>query len=105
MKKIVQRTCIGCNEKKEKKELIRLVLNKQGEFFSDNSGKAEGRGIYICKNEECLEKARKTKKIEKTLGIKINEDLYKELRGVILNNEKDSKKTTKTNINGGEING
>lgn len=84
MKKIVQRTCIGCNTKKDKKELIRLVLNKNGDFFVDESGKKEGRGAYICCQEECLDKAIKTKKIERTFGTKINDELYNLIRGVII---------------------
>lgn len=84
MKKIVQRTCMGCNSKKDKRELIRLVLNKNGEFFIDETGKAEGRGIYICNDDECLEKAKKTKRLEKTFGIKINDELCENIRGVII---------------------
>ena len=105
MKKIVLRTCIGCNEKKEKKELIRLVLNKNGEFFVDLTKKAEGRGTYICKSEECLEKAKKSKKLEKTFGIKINDELYNNLRGVILKNELEPNTKNKTKTLGGDING
>ena len=86
MKKIVQRTCIGCNVKKDKKELSRLVLNKNGEFFLDETGKAEGRGIYICKNIECLEKAVKSKRLQKTFNLKIDENLYENIRGVIIEN-------------------
>ena len=90
MKKIVQRTCIACNSKKDKKELIRVVLNKEGKLFVDNTGKAEGRGIYICDNEECLEKFRKNKKIEKAFGISISDELCDCIRGVII--EKRNKK-------------
>ena len=61
MKKIVQRTCMGCNLKKDKKELIRLAFNKNKEIFVDETGKAEGRGAYICDDIKCLEKAIKTK--------------------------------------------
>lgn len=86
MKKIVQRTCMGCNIKKDKKELVRLVLNKNGEFFLDKTGKAEGRGIYLCKNIECLEKAVKSKRLEKAFNVKINDNLYENIRGVIIEN-------------------
>lgn len=88
MKKIVQRTCIGCNLKRDKKELIRLVLNKNGEFFVDETGKAEGRGMYICNDMECLEKARKTKRLEKAFGIKIDDKLCNYIRGVIIEKSK-----------------
>ena len=68
MKKIVQRTCMGCNLKKDKKELIRLVFNKNSEMYVDETGKAEGRGAYICDDIKCLEKAIKTKRFEKTFS-------------------------------------
>ena len=84
MKKIVQRTCIGCNEKKDKRELIRVVLSKTGEISIDKTGKQEGRGAYICDNVECLNKAIKAKRLEKSFEIKINEDIYDKLRGVII---------------------
>ena len=90
MKKIVQRTCMGCNLKKDKKELIRLVFNKNGEMFVDRTGKAEGRGAYICDDRKCLEKAIKTKRLERVFETKINEELYENLRGVII--EKETKK-------------
>ena len=90
MKKIVQRTCMGCNLKKDKKELIRLVFNKDGEMFVDRNGKAEGRGAYICDSLECLEKAIKTKRLERVFETKIDEELYENLRGVII--EKETKK-------------
>ena len=90
MKKIVQRTCVGCNLKKEKKELLRLVFNKNNEFFIDETGKAEGRGIYLCKDINCLNKALKSKRLEKAFGIKIDDNLYEKIRGVII--EKESKK-------------
>lgn len=84
MKKIVQRMCIGCNEKKDKKELIRIVLNKTGEILLDRTGKMEGRGAYICDNIDCLEKAIKSKKLEKSFDKKIDEQIYDKLRGVII---------------------
>ena len=91
MKKIVQRTCIGCNLKKDKKELLRLVINKAGEFFVDEKGKAEGRGTYICYNEECLCKAIKTKRLEKTLELTLSEELCNNIRGVIIEKKKNNK--------------
>lgn len=87
MKKIVQRTCMGCNLKKDKRELIRLVFNKNGEMFVDETGKAEGRGAYICDDIKCLEKAIKTKRLERVFETKINEELYENLRGVIIERE------------------
>ena len=63
MKNIPNRTCIGCSEIKPKKELIRIVKNKEGSIFVDKTSKANGRGAYLCDNIECLEKAIKTKRL------------------------------------------
>ena len=83
MKKIPLRTCIGCNEKKTKKELIRIVKDKEGNICVDKTGKKEGRGAYICDNINCLEKVIKTKRLEKVLDTKISEEIYINLRSVI----------------------
>lgn len=84
MKKIPLRTCMGCNEKKPKKELVRIVKNKNGEIFIDRTGKADGRGAYICDSIECLEKIIKSKRLEKALEVTIPEEVYNNLRGVII---------------------
>lgn len=84
MKKIPQRTCMGCNEKKDKKDLIRVVKSSDGEINIDKSGKMQGRGAYICDKEECLEKAIKTKRIERVFETKIDDEIYEKLRGVII---------------------
>ena len=75
---------MGCNEKKPKKELIRIVKNKENEIFIDRTGKADGRGAYICDSIECLEKVIKSKRLEKVLEYKISEEVYNNLRGVIV---------------------
>ena len=84
MKSIPQRTSMGCNVKKNKKELIRRVKNKQGEISIDKTGKAQGRGAYICDSVECLEKAIKSKRLERTFETKISDVVYENLRGVIV---------------------
>ncbi len=84
MKRIVQRMCMGCNNKKDKKDLIRIVLNKSGEITIDKTGKLEGRGAYICDSIECLEKVIKTKRLERVFNTKIEEQIYNKLRGVII---------------------
>ena len=84
MKKIPLRTCMGCNEKKPKKELVRIVKNKDGQIFIDRTGKAEGRGAYICDSIECLDKVIKSKRLEKVFESKISEEIYNNLRGVII---------------------
>jgi len=84
VKIIPKRTCIGCNSQKEKKELIRIVKNKDEEISIDKTGRAEGRGAYICNDIDCLNKAIKNKKIEKTFKMKIENEIYENLRGVII---------------------
>lgn len=84
MKSIPQRTCIGCNLKANKNSFIRIVKNKEGKITVDRTGKASGRGAYICDSTECLEKAIKGKKLEKAFEMKIDENVYNDLRGVML---------------------
>lgn len=84
MKAIPQRTCTGCREKKDKKDLIRVVKNKEGQISIDKTGKMQGRGAYICDNIECLEKAIKSKGIERALEVKIEDEIYENLRGVMI---------------------
>ena len=76
VKRNPQRTCMGCNQKKEK--------NKENEIKIDRTGKQEGRGAYICDNIKCLEKVIKSKRLERTLDTKISQEIYESLRGVIL---------------------
>lgn len=84
MKKIPQRTCMGCNQKKDKNQLIRIVKNKENEITIDKTGKKEGRGAYICDDIKCLEKLMKSKRLEKTFEMEITQEIYESLRGVIL---------------------
>ena len=83
MKNRPQRTCMGCNEKKDKKQLIRIVKNKNNEINIDRTGKLEGRGAYICDDIKCLEKLIKSKRLEKVFDTKISDEIYENLRGVI----------------------
>ena len=84
MKNLPQRTCIGCNSQKNKNELIRIVKNKDNEISIDKTGKMEGRGAYICDNEKCLEKVIKSKRLERVLETNISDEIYENLRGVII---------------------
>ena len=84
MSKLPERTCMGCNIKKPKKEFIRIVKNKEGEINIDRTGKMPGRGAYICDNIECLEKLIKSKRLERVFETKISDEIYNKLRGVIL---------------------
>lgn len=84
MKRQPERTCMGCNTKKNKNELIRIVKNKQDEINVDKTGKLEGRGAYLCDDITCLEKAKKTKRLERVFETKISDEIYEKLRGVML---------------------
>lgn len=84
MKQLPQRTCMGCNTKKNKKDLIRIVKNKDGLINIDKTGKMQGRGAYLCDNIACLDNAIKTKRIEKVFETKIDNEIYERLRGVML---------------------
>ncbi|AZV56309.1 YlxR family protein [Clostridium sp. AWRP] len=84
-KKVPQRMCTGCMEMKPKKELIRIVKSKEGEVSVDPTGKKNGRGAYVCKSVECLEKAFKNKRLQKNLEIQIDETLYQSLKEQIEN--------------------
>ena len=84
MRKVPLRTCMGCNSKKTKKELIRIVKDKQNNVSLDRTGKMEGIGAYICDDIKCLEKVIKSKRLEKVLDIAISEQTYNELRSVIV---------------------
>lgn len=82
-KKIPLRKCVACNENKSKKELIRIVKDKEQNIYVDLTGKMNGRGAYICSNRKCLEKAKKDKKLNKALGMEIPEEVYDKLNGII----------------------
>lgn len=75
-KKIPMRKCMGCNEMKPKRELIRAVKSPEGEISLDLTGKKSGRGAYICPDKKCFDKARKGKRLEKALEISIPEEVY-----------------------------
>ncbi len=85
MKKIPLRRCLGCFESKPKNELYRIVRTKENEILLDKTGKLNGRGAYICKSKECLDKAIKSKRIEKEFDTKISEEIVNELKNMIEN--------------------
>ncbi|WP_250454757.1 RNase P modulator RnpM [Clostridium tertium] len=85
VKKIPLRMCTGCMKMKPKKELIRVVKSPEGEVSVDLTGKKSGRGAYICKDKECLEKAFKAKRLSRNLDIAIDEVIYNRLREEIEN--------------------
>lgn len=78
-----QRTCIACREMKDKTLLIRVVKNKDGEIFVDKTGKANGRGAYVCKNKECFAKLKKSKGLSRTFKCQISDEIYEKIEGEI----------------------
>ena len=84
-KKIPMRSCVVSREKLPKQELIRIVKNKDNEIFVDVTGKQNGRGIYIKKDLNVLEKAKKSKIMDKLLESKIEDSIYEELENIIKN--------------------
>ena len=83
-KKVPLRLCVGCKEMKPKKEMMRVIKSAEGEIFLDTTGKKNGRGAYICKQVECLEKAFSNHGLERSLKISIPketmENLSKEMK-------------------------
>ncbi len=83
-KKVPLRQCVGCREMKSKKELLRVIKTAENEILLDNTGKKNGRGAYICPNEECLAQAIKSKGLERSLKtaipVEVIEDLTKEMK-------------------------
>ena len=75
-KKIPQRQCMGCRERKAKRELIRVVRSPEGEVSLDFGGKKNGRGAYICPNPACLKKAIRSKALDRSLEVTIPEEVY-----------------------------
>lgn len=71
-----QRKCVGCNEMKDKNQLIRIAKVSEGEFVLDETGKRNGRGAYICKSRTCLQKAMKNKGLERSFKCKVSEEIY-----------------------------
>ena len=79
-RKIPLRKCIGCGEMKDKRELVRVVRNKEGEISVDLWGKKPGRGAYLCRSAECLLKAQKAKRLERAFSTRIEPEIYDAMR-------------------------
>jgi len=76
-----QRMCVSCREMKDKNTLVRVVKNSEGEIFVDMTGKANGRGAYICRDKECFAKLKKQKGLSKAFKCPIDEEIYKKIEG------------------------
>jgi len=79
-KKIPMRMCVGCHEMKPKRELLRVVRPQEGDCAIDPTGKAQGRGAYICPDLQCLKKAQKSKALERGLETAISSEVYERLQ-------------------------
>ena len=78
-KKIPVRQCLGCREHKPKRELVRIVRSPEGEVSLDRTGKANGRGAYLCRSADCLRSAVKSKALSRAFGTAIPEDVLSRL--------------------------
>lgn len=82
-RKVPMRMCCGCGEMYDKRSLVRVVRSPEGQVSLDLTGKAAGRGAYICKNAACLKKAHKSGRISRTLQVAIPEEIYSRMEGEI----------------------
>ena len=87
IKKTSSRQCTGCGEKKDKKELIRVIKTPEGDITVDFTGKKNGRAAYICNSVECLKKAVKKKSLERSLKTQIPKEIYQELEKEMMKGE------------------
>ncbi len=82
-KNIPLRMCAVCRQSKEKKELLRIVKNKDGEIFIDPTGKANGRGAYICKDGSCIKEAEQKRALERSFKVALDKEFYSLLKDAI----------------------
>lgn len=82
-KKIPMRQCVGCRELKEKRDMIRILRTPEGEFTADLTGRKNGRGAYICRSQECLQKAMRTKGLERSFRTQIPQEVYEALSAAL----------------------
>ena len=86
-RKIPMRMCLGCGEMKPKKELVRIVKSPEGDISLDLTGKKSGRGAYICKDAQCLAKAQKARRLEKSFSCRIDDEVYEAMEAQLENEE------------------
>ena len=86
-RKIPERHCVGCGETKEKKQLIRVVRTPEGDVVLDVTGKKSGRGAYICRSLSCLQKARRSRRIDKNLDCAVPDEVYDRMETELSENE------------------
>lgn len=81
MKKIPMRMCVVCRNMVDKRDLVRIIRTKEGEYSLDVTSKANGRGAYVCKNTECFEKMIKTRALDRAFKEKVPSDVYEQIQG------------------------
>ncbi|NLA76885.1 MAG: YlxR family protein [Clostridiales bacterium] len=86
-KKIPLRKCTGCGEMKPKRELIRVVKSPEGEISLDLTGRAAGRGAYVCPKADCLKAARKAKRFERAFECRIPDEVFDKMEETLAGNE------------------
>ncbi len=86
-KKVPLRMCVGCGEMFDKRTLVRVVKSREGEVSLDLTGKKAGRGAYVCKNLECLKKARKKRAFERAFQMQISEEVFNNMEEEMINAE------------------
>ena len=86
-RKVPMRQCTGCGERKEKRELIRIIKTPEDEIIVDFTGKKNGRGAYICNSTDCLKTARKRKSLERSLKMAIPDEVYEKLEKEMMGSE------------------
>ena len=91
-KKVPLRQCVGCGEMKGKKEMLRVLKTVEGHICLDATGKKNGRGAYLCKQKECLQKARKHKSLERSFKMSIPDEVYGQLENEFATLEKELEK-------------
>ena len=77
--KIPMRQCVGCREMKSKRDMIRILKTPEGEFMLDPTGRKNGRGAYICRDAQCLEKAKNSKALDRSFRMSIPAEVYESL--------------------------
>ena len=87
VKKVPMRSCCGCKEKKPKRELVRIVRSPEGEVSFDITGRKAGRGVYICNDLACLNKAKKSRALSRALECEIPDEVYEKLEGEMKKDE------------------
>ena len=87
VKKIPMRMCTGCGQMKPKRELVRVVKSQAGDVSLDLTGKKAGRGAYICRDKECLQKARKARRLEKAFSCRIPDEIYDKMEEELQDSE------------------